>query len=442
MTMENLHSIARQMIESALQAVSPERLIKNHLKLKNGRLKIGELEFDLSTYQNVFVLGAGKASAAMARAVEELLQDYIAEGCVVVKYGHSLPTRRIKILEAGHPIPDDNTLKATNTMLELADQAGENDLVLVLISGGGSALMEMLPPEIELRDLQEMNHQLLACGATISEINTVRKHVSLVKGGQLARRIFPAQVVTLVLSDVIGDDLQNIASGPTAPDLTTFADAWKILEKYFLTQKIPLAIKEYLQKGLTKKVAETPKSNDPVFKKVTNLILGNNRLALKQAQKVALKAGFSCAVLTDQLQGEVREVAGFLAAIFRSALKHGDPLPSPGCLLVGGEPTVTLQGKGLGGRNQEMALAVFKEMRTIKKPFYFCSVGSDGTDGPTDAAGAYIDHQTEQKVQSLNLDVEHFLQNNDSYHFFKQIDQLIKTGPTGTNVMDLLIFLF
>ncbi len=441
--MKNVHWIAEKMMRAALQAVDPYRLISDQTQIQGTLLTVQNKQFDLNDFEHIYVVGAGKACAPMAQALEALLGDRITAGTVVVKYNHSKPTRIIRILEAGHPIPDENTIQGTRQIAELAVRAGANDLVIVLLSGGGSALMEWLPEEISLNDLQKTNQSLLACGADIEEINTIRKHLSLIKGGQLAKQIYPATGLTLILSDVIGDPLPIIASGPTVADDSTFSEAIDILNRYDLSNRIPESVQKYLQAGAKGLRPETPKAGDPLFRKMNNLILGNNLLALQKAAEVARTDGLQTLIVTDRVQGEVREIAKLLAGIFSAALNHGNPVAAPGCLIFGGEPTVTLKGNGKGGRNQEMALAMLRAMqKETNRSFYFCSLGTDGTDGPTEAAGAWIDHTTVQKARARHLSIDAYLNNNDSYRFFRQIDQLIITGPTGTNVMDLLIFLF
>ncbi len=438
---EPLATLAQKMLKAALKAVDPFQLITEQLRVENDRLLVRQQTFDLKRYRHIYVVGAGKASGQMALAIERLLGHRIDDGLVVVKYGHGAPTQKIRILEAGHPVPDANTLIGGEEILRLVNKATEDDLVIVLLSGGGSALMEALPEPLTLDDLQKLNDVLLGCGAAIQEINAVRKHISRIKGGQLARAIAPATGLTFILSDVVGDSLDSIASGPTVPDPTTFAEAWQVLEYYQVLERVPPRVLRHLENGINQKIDETPKGKEAFFHAIHNFVLGNNLRALTSAAQVAKAHGVTPLILTDCLQGEVQEVAKLLAGIFASSLKNGLPVESPGCLLFGGEPTVTLKGKGKGGRNQEMALAVLTAMGMQHKPFYFCSVGTDGTDGPTEAAGAWIDENTWQKVEMLGLSPKTFLANNDSYHFFKALEQLIITGPTGTNVMDLMIFL-
>ncbi|MBN1408900.1 MAG: glycerate kinase [Calditrichaceae bacterium] len=431
------------MIKSALRAVDPYYLIMDQLKLEGDILVIQNREkINLAEFKRIFVIGAGKGAAPMALAIEELLGHRINAGAINVKYGHGQDLKKIRLMEAAHPILDENTLKNTRQMLEIIDQARQNDLVIVLITGGGSALLELLPEGITLQDLAILNQLLLSSGAAIDEINTIRKHLSLIKGGQLAKRIAPARTLSLILSDVIGDPLQSIASGPAAPDTSTFAQAVDIISKYRLENKISVKIKAYFKKGLRGEIPDTPDANDAVFKLTANYIIGNNALALNTLKHDAEQSGYKTVLLTDRVQGEAREIAKLLAGIIKSGVQSGFPVSSPGCILLGGEPTVTLSGDGKGGRNQEITLAVLQELAECKSEFYFCSFGTDGTDGPTDAAGAWIDEQTITKVYERKLCVSDYLQRNDSYHFFKQIDQLIATGPTRTNVMDLIFCLY
>jgi len=438
-----MEKMALGFIEKALKSVDPYQLVHDQVVVSDGVLKIAGQQdsVDLSAFRNIFIIGAGKGTAPMAAAMEELLGDYLKTGVITVKYGHGMPTRTVTVLEAGHPIPDENTLTHTRQMLKLADQAGEDDLVIVLLSGGGSALMEALPESISLQKWADLNQSLLASGADITQINTIRKHLSLTKGGRLAQKIAPAQTLTLILSDVIGDPLNSIASGPTAPDPTTFQDALDIVKRFQLEKNIAPAILEYLQAGCAGQIEENPKEGDTIFKKVRNHIIGNNTLALKKLEQLAAEQGYQTIILTDRARGEAREIAKILAAMVENALYSGFPVSSPACLILGGEPTVTLQGKGKGGRNQELALAMLEALQNVKKDFYFCSVGSDGTDGPTEAAGAWIDHRTMAKVKKVGLSIGDYLNRNDSYHFFKEIDQLIITGPTRTNVMDIMFCL-
>jgi glycerate-2-kinase len=387
----------------------------------------------------VFLCGAGKGAAPLTKAMEELLDDHLNGGDIIVKYEHLADLLKIKLHEAAHPVPDENGLKSTEILLDHLDNLTERDCVFVLLTGGGSALLESLPEDIKLDDLQKLSSVLLQCSATIHEINCIRKHISRIKGGQLARKIHPARCVTLALSDVIGDDLSVIASGPTSPDPTTFVDALDILDKYEVTTRIPIEILNHLKRGFEGKIPETPKEDDEIFKTVTNIVVGNNRLALNRAKDIAESLGFNTIILTSMLEGEAKEIAKVVASIIKEIQLTDTPLKKPACVLLGGEPTVKIQGSGKGGRNQELALAV--ALSNIHDPFICVSVGSDGTDGPTDAAGAIVDNTTFGRGENEGLNALGYLKNNDAYNFFSPLGDLIFTGPTGTNVMDIVFAL-
>ncbi len=437
----DLRDQAKEIISAAIEAVKPDRLIRESVRREGEILRIGEQSFNLNRFEKIFVIGAGKASAPMAREMENVLGKRLTDGMVTVKYGHGQPCRKIKIREAGHPVIDQNGLSASEQILQMVDTAGKNDLVICLISGGGSALLEKLPEGISLSDLQKLFELLLNCGATIDEINTVRKHLSLVKGGQLARAIAPATCLSLILSDVIGDPLESIASGPTAPDPTTFSDAWQVIEKYRLESALPASIGNYLKKGVAGEAPETLKPGDPIFRNVHNLILGNNLKALQAAREKAKEFSYRPLILTSRVQGEAREVARVLAAMVQDVLTNALPVSRPACLLLGGETTVTLRGKGKGGRNQELALAALLAMKNFRKDYLIVSCGTDGTDGPTDAAGGMASPQVWENARAQGVDPLPFLENNDAYHFFRKTGGLIMTGPTGTNVMDIILAL-
>ena len=439
--MTELREAANHILLSAIEAVKPDQLIRQKIGLKNDILKIEDQQFKLNEYNRIYVIGAGKASAVMAREMENMLGERIFYGVISVKYGHGRACRKLRILEAGHPILDENGIQAASQILQIAKDANEDDLVLCLLSGGGSALLEKPPEGVLLADLQKLFNLLLSCGANIEEMNIVRRHLSMIKGGQLARAISPATCINLILSDVIGDPLESIASGPTAPDPATFQDAWGIIEKYKLGDLLPVSIKEYLEKGLKSEIPDTLKEGDAVFKKVHNFILGNNLGALKTAQKTAEDLGFNSIILSSRVQGEAREVAKVTAAVAQEIIHRDIPLPRPACVLIGGETTVTLKGKGKGGRNQELALSALIAMRNVDGHYLIASCGTDGTDGPTDAAGGMVDPEIWDRVRESGLLPEKFLENNDAYTFLEQTGGLIKTGPTGTNVMDIILVL-
>ncbi len=431
---------AEALFQAAVAAVQPAPLIRQHVRLAGTQLTLAGSVFDLATVEHIYVVGAGKATAPMAAALEERLGDAVADGIIVVKYGHTAPLRRIRTVEAAHPVPDANGLTGTRELVALVEKAGERDLVICLLSGGGSALLIDAPPGGTLSEVQPFFGLLLASGADIAEVNTVRKHLSAVKGGGLARAAFPARVVSLILSDVIGDPLDVIASGPTVADPTTFADALGIVGKYGLAERAPAALLEHLQKGRRGAVPETPKAADAAFAKTANYLIGSNRIALEAARAEAERLGFHARIITDRIAGEAREVAG---EVVREAKRVAgdDAVPKPACLLWGGETTVTLGGAGgLGGRNQELALAAALLLEN-EPGITLLSGGTDGTDGPTDAAGAVVDGYTAGRARAKGLVPEDYLAAHDSYHFFRQAGGHLVTGPTLTNVMDIIVVL-
>jgi len=431
---------AIQIFQAGLQAVDPVEAIKRHVRLKDQELFIGERQFDLKNYDRILVVGAGKAGAPMAKAIEDLLGDRIAGGIIVVKDGHGLPLKRIKVCEASHPVPDKRGVKGTEEILSLVKEAGARDLIICLISGGGSALLIAPVEKISLEDKQDTTRLLLACGATIHEFNTVRKHLSRAKGGRLAQIAYPATVASLILSDVVGDDLDVIASGPTVPDSSTFQDAEQILRGYGIWDQVAPAVHNHIAKGSSGQIEDTPKSGHAAFEKCLQMLVGTNLQALKAAGREAQRLGYHPLILSSKVEGEAREVARFYTAIAREILGSANPLKPPVCVLAGGETTVTLTGNGRGGRNQEFALAAAMAIKG-KDGIFVLSGGTDGTDGPTDAAGAMADGTTIARARKKDLDAKDFLQRNDSYNFFQKLDDLLVTGPTRTNVMDIYLLL-
>jgi len=434
----NNRQIALEIFLAGVESVKPDMLISESITYSGQQLVINNKVFDLSAVQNIYVTGAGKASALMAQALESVLGSAITGGHIVTKYGHSVPLKYIGVSEAGHPVPDENGLKGTAQMIEFIQKADKNDLVICLISGGGSALLTDVPEGCTLADLVSMNDLLLKCGADIGEINCVRKHLSAIKGGQLAKMASPAIVKSLILSDVIGDPLDVIASGPTATDESTFADAMAVLKRYNLSSKVAPAILKIINEGVQGKRRETLKKEDPVVNQINNFLIGNNKLALQAAKSKAENLGFYTQIETSTLSGNVEDIASMLV---ETAIRCRDEHRGrKTCLLYGGEPTVKISGNGLGGRNQHLALLCAKLLHN-QAGITILSGGTDGTDGPTDAAGAVVDNQTFSNGKKSNLDIDHYLQNCDSYHFFRQEGGLVTTGPTQTNVMDIIIVL-
>ena len=433
----NNREIAQKIFIEGVRSVLPEKLIKNRLSVRGGELKIKDQSFRLDDFSNIYVIGAGKASAAMAHFVEVLLGERILKGHVVVKYGFACQLNKIKVTEAGHPIPDENSFSATSEILDIAAEAGERDLVLCLISGGGSSLLADLPEGILPEELYIVNNLLVRSGATINEINCVRKHLSLVKGGHLAKKVWPATMVTLILSDVTGDPLEVIASGPTIPDPSTYAEALRIIEKYGLNKDLTSGVLNYLEKGAAGVHPETPKPGDEAFSRTYNILAGTNLIALDAAGKAAMEMGLNTFIIDSQVKGDIESVSG---SIFETALafKQNQELRKPVCLLYGGETTVRVGGNGLGGRNQHLALSLAVRLHGTEG-ITFLSAGTDGNDGPTDAAGAVVDSDTVKTAMSKKIDPIKYLEEFDSWNFFRLAGGHIKTGPTFTNVMDLFV---
>ncbi|MGH7381659.1 MAG: glycerate kinase type-2 family protein [Candidatus Methylomirabilales bacterium] len=434
-----LRKAAGEIFQAALDAANPRIAIHRYVRREGEKLLADGAVYDLDRGR-VYVVGAGKACAAMAAAVEEVLGDRIRDGVVVVKDGTALPLRRIRVVQAGHPVPDTRGVEGTSAIRGLLTETRPEDLVIVLISGGGSALLPAPVHGTTLAEKQAMTRALLACGATIEEINAVRKHCSRIKGGQMARALFPARSLTLILSDVIGDPLDAIASGPTVPDTTTYGEALEVLRRYRLEDRIPVSILRHLERGARGEIPETPKAGDPCFATAHHCIVGNNLQSLLAARDRAARLGFQALLLTTALKGESREVAKVLAALLLEMRRSGHPLSPPTCLLLGGETTVTVRGKGKGGRSQELVLAGAIAIAG-GRDLVIWSAGTDGTDGPTDAAGAVADGDTWTRAKEIGLDPLRALEENDAYHFFEGLGDLIKTGPTLTNVMDVILLL-
>jgi len=422
-----------EIFTSALKAVSPYEAVKKHSK---NILSF----FETGKFNRLIVIGFGKAACPMTRAVEDNLMALIDNGVVLTKYGHCdslCNLSKMTVYEAGHPIPDENGVRGTDEIIQLLKNADERTLVACLISGGGSALLVSPFDGISLNEKRDVTQLLLQKGADIFELNTVRKHISKVKGGRLAEIAYPAKVFSLILSDVIGDRLDVIASGPTSPEITTYNDALKVLEKYGLMDRCPHGILDVLCSGTNGLIPETPKEGNKIFERVENIIIGSNRTALAAAKKKAEELGFDAEIVSAEITGEAKEIGKWLAqkAIETKNTKKSNRSV---CLISGGETTVTVTGSGLGGRNMELALSVAIEIDSIDGTTLL-SAGTDGTDGPTDAAGAIVDGQTIAKAEAININPDDYLRNNDSYNFFKKIDNLFITGPTGTNVMDIQI---
>jgi len=426
----------RRILAAALVAAEPAAAVRRCMQRQGDRLAVADRVYDLNRLRGVFIVGAGKAGYPMASEAARLVADKLRGGILVVKESHAGEVPGITLRQARHPLPDERGVRATHEIIDLLREAGEDDLVICLISGGGSALLTAPTNGLALEELQELTRLLLACGANIGEMNTLRKHLDEIKGGRLARHAYPARLVTLILSDVIGDPLDAIASGPTVADPTTYQDALQILERYGIRERTPPAILTHLLRGQAGEVPETPKSGEPDLEGSQNVVIANNLSAAEAALEQAWKDGFNTLLLSTTLQGEARQVGRYLAAVTRQVAEYGQPIPRPACLVAGGETTVTLRGNGLGGRNQEVALGAVAGLDGLEGTL-LVTLATDGGDGPTDAAGAVVTSETLQRARQAGIDPQDFLRRNDAYHFFEPLGDLLITGPTLTNVNDL-----
>lgn len=436
----DLKQTAREIFTEAVRAADPYECIKRFVRIESDGLVIGDERYPEDRYRRVVVVGGGKASARMAQALEDVLGDRIADGWVNTKYGHALPLRKITVHECGHPVPDEQGIEGTRRIVDLLRGADEQTLVICLLSGGGSALMPAPVEGITLEEKQEVTKLLLGAGASIEEINAIRKHLSILKGGGMARLASPARLHVLILSDVVGDRLDTIASGPATADATTFHDCIEFCRRYHILEKLPPAVRERLISGAEGAIPETAKTGDGFLDTARNSLVGNNRMSVNAARNAAAERGFNTLVLSTVIEGEAREVGTVYAAVASEILSTSNPVAPPACVIGGGEPTVTIRGRGKGGRNQEMAAKVAERIAGMGE-VAFLSGGTDGTDGPTDAAGGVVDAGTLAAGRRKGLDIHGVLADNDSYHYLQQVDGLLITGPTGTNVMDIHVLL-
>jgi len=430
--------LALQSLEAGISAADPRKIVRSRVLLKNSNIKVDGCSLNLRKFRNVYVIGGGKAGASMAKALNQILGRKITRGLMNVLPSVAGRTGMIELHQASHPTPDESGVRGTLKMLRIVEEAGKEDLIICLISGGGSSLMPLPRDGVTLHDKREITQALLRSGATIDEINAVRKHISDFKGGWLAKKAYPATILNLVLSDVVGDAISSIASGPSAPDPTTFHDAIMILKKYSLWDKTPESIRKLLSEGENGVIPETPKPGDKVFRKVHNIVIGNNRSATAATCRYLRSVGLNSVILTSTLEGEARHVGVVLSSIAREIERAGDPISRPAAIVAGGETTVTVTGEGTGGRNQELVLAATPKLAG-SNGVVLASLSTDGVDGPTDAAGAIADGDTLAKAARMGLVPEDFLSANDSYNFFSKLGDLILTGPTGTNVNDITV---
>ena len=428
-------------LEAALDAADPKEVLKSRVVRNENVLRIDGHSFDLKKFKKVLVVGGGKASVSMGEVLEEILGDHITDGVLIIPYNDSKYNfDRIRLHEASHPVPDEAGVRGVKQILDMISQVGENELIICLISGGGSSLMPLPRGNISLQEKIMVTRALLNSGATINEINTVRKHLSDFKGGWFAKKAYPSTIINLIFSDVLGDPLDVIASGPSVPDSTTFQDAIEVLERHKLWDETPESIKNVLFDGKNGVIAETPKKDDGAFKKVHNFVVGNNRLASFAVYNKLQSSGLNTLLLTSCVEGEARHIGTMFATIAREIEETGKPVPKPAAIVVGGETTVTVRGKGVGGRNQEIALGAALKIQGLDG-VVVGSLSTDGIDGPTDAAGALADGRTILRSKKLELNATKALINNDSYTFFSKLGDLIFTGSTGTNVNDVSIII-
>jgi len=420
---------------------NPESIIKKKIICDSNNLCVENVKVNLKSYRRIFVVGAGKASSLMGKGVEEILGDRIEGGIIVTKDSHALSLSWIETREASHPLPDERGKNSAEDILNLAKSLGEKDVLIVLLSGGGSALLPLPAKGISLQEKQEITNALMERGANIEELNIVRKHISQIKGGWLAYYAHPARVVTLSISDVVGNSPSLIASGPTVPDPSTFQEAKDVLVKKRLWKTLPESVRKHLNRGIEGKIPETPKGKEKFWKNTSYHLLLTNHEVLEWIKEKA-EENVPAYILTSTLQGEAREIARFYASLAREIREHAQPFSPPVLLIAGGEPTVKVKGKGKGGRNQELVLSFAIEAKGIPDVL-FLAAGTDGTDGPTDAAGAWASGETYERAKEKNISPERFLEENNSYVFFNKLHSLFFTGPTGTNVMDVhLLYIF
>lgn len=429
----------KEIFKEALQAADPYKCVKEKFKLKGNIISVEDEHYDLGNFANVYLIAFGKASVDMVSAISDSLGEHITDGIIVSNHNNPPKFKLLKYMKSSHPIPDEKSVKAAKEVVQLLEKTGDKDLVIFLISGGGSSMLALPAPGLSLHDKRNVTEILLRSGVDTNGLNTIRKHISQIKGGGLLKKALPSRVITLVLSDVVGDKIDAIASGPTVPDESTFEECWKVIDALRLENRIPPQVVLHLERGNLGEIPDTLKLKDVNNKKVQTVIVGNNLKCLMSAKNYAKKLGYHTLLLSSQINGEAREVAKAISSIAFEIERYNIPVPKPACLIFGGETTVTVKGTGKGGRNTETALSFAMEIMNHKIAGLFC--GTDGVDGPTDAAGAVCDGKTRLRSRKMDVSAREYLTNNDSYGYFEQLGDLIKIGPTGTNVMDLGIVL-
>ncbi len=436
---KHVRTMLEQLLLAGLEAADPESAIRLAVRIRNNSLRVGTREYDLTEFSRIVCVGAGKASGAMAVALERQFGSRLEGGLVVVNDGQAGGTKKIRLLQARHPIPDHRSEKAARRMIRLLESLTERDLVLMVLSGGASSLLAAPAGGLTLKEKQLTTRLLLRSGAAIQEINTVRKHLSGIKGGRLASSTV-ATVITLVLSDVPGDDPATVGSGPMAPDPSTFADAKRVLDAFHIRNRIPVAVRQHVDRGVRGRIPDTPKPGEALFSRVRHHVIGDNRAVIERMAKRARALGLRPLILTTTLSGEACDLGKLFGDLAREMRVSGNPIRPPACLLAGGELTVTVKGKGIGGRAQEFALAAARSIEGLSKVFV-AGFGTDGIDGPTEAAGAVVDGRTISRAEEKGVSPEATLRENDSYGFFQRVGGHVITGPTGTNVNDVYMIL-
>jgi glycerate-2-kinase len=434
--MADLRSDVLRAAEQGIKNVMPECFMKRIRVEDNSLIIKDSLRIDLREFDEVVVLGVGKASVRMAEMLEPILYDRISGGVIASLSSpcECINLRKINVVPSSHPIPSKRSVEASEILLEWAESFTERTLAIFLLSGGASAMLALPAPPVTLEDKIFTTKLLLESGATIDEINTVRKHLSLVKGGWLGKRMSRARVISLILSDVVGNKVESIGSGPTAPDPTTFRDAYNILRRYDLWDRVPESIRRRIMDGLEGRVEETPKPGDPAFQRITNIVIADVGDACRAAASYLKSRGFRCIVLSKYVEGEASQVGIFLAGLLQQFEEEGGRRAA----ILGGEYTVTVRGGGIGGRNQELVLGSLLKLKDLRRSVIM-SIGTDGVDGVSSAAGAIADPQTYHDAIRLGINPIRFLKENDSNSFFNLVGGAIYTGPTGTNVGDLTI---
>lgn len=437
---EKLRKDARELFDQALKEADPGKCVLEHIKLKGKQLKVGGKSFNLSDFESVYVVAFGKAASSMSAALEELLGEQITEGIVVSNVRSKQAFQKMDFHLSSHPVPDEKSVEAAKEVVSLLERSGDKDLVIFLISGGGSSILAMPSEGLTIGDKRAVTQRLMLSGVDTYGLNTVRKKMSQTKGGGLLKKALPSRVITLILSDVVGDRLEFIASGPTVPDTTTYEDAWRVIEALELEHKIPPRVVVHLERGREKNSSPTMDREQYERSGATTVVVGNNHKAIISMEKMAKKMGYNTLFLSSQISGEAREVAKVLAGISFDVQRFGRPVKKPACILFGGETTVNVTGRGRGGRNTETALSFCFEI-IGSSGIVGLFAGTDGIDGPTDAAGAICDGQSRLIARSMGISARDHLADNDSYSFFETLGDLIKTGSTGTNVMDVGVVL-